>query len=365
MVCTVETLGFDAAEQKTLAATFALSVRREVVYARWDARYPQPAHLLLVDGDNPQAVEEMLSRKVNTQYPPVVVAARLPTRYNCTHVERPIRFLRLFKALDQALEAKLDADRGNPDTGHHAWASTMTMPSHTVPLPASEGIDLLRLDTPSAQPKAEAQAPAAVVVDLMPRLPVAADAPAVGATATSNVISMVSAAERPARIRTADTASLGNINADWVLVVDDNLAVRRFMAQKLQQFSINVDYAASGEQAIGLTGTKRYTCVFLDVVMPGMDGYQVCKLIKASRESNATRVVMLTSRDGTFDKIRGKMAGCDAYLTKPIDEEKLLNAIVKFLPEGAALAELGRGDSSMFLDSDTKKSSTPVPTKHR
>jgi two-component system, cell cycle response regulator len=135
------------------------------------------------------------------------------------------------------------------------------------------------------------------------------------------------------------------------------MAVRRFMAQKLQQFSINVDYAASGEQAIGLTGSKRYTCVFLDVVMPGMDGYQVCKLIKAGRSSNDTRVVMLTSRDGTFDKIRGKMAGCDAYLTKPIDEEKLMTTIVRFLPEGAAMSDALGGNSSMFLDSDAKRNS--------
>lgn len=365
MVCTVETLGFDAAEQKTLAATFALSVRREVVYARWDARYPQPAHLLLVDGDNPQAVEEMLSRKTDRQYPPVVVATHLPLRYNCTHVERPIRFLRLFKALDQALEAKLDADRGNPDTGHHAWASTMTMPSQSSwEAPPCEVTELPRVQAAST-PRTGSASQIAVVLDLPVKLPVVSGASAAGPTGSGNVVSMVSAVERPARIRAADASSLDNLNADWVLVVDDNLAVRRFMAQKLQQFSINVDYAASGEQAIGLTGTKRYTCVFLDVVMPGMDGYQVCKLIKASRESQATRVVMLTSRDGTFDKIRGKMAGCDAYLTKPIDEEKLMNAIVKFLPEGAALAELDRGNSSMFLDSDAKKNNSRAPSKHR
>ncbi len=355
MVCTVETLGFNAAEQKTLAATFALSIRREVVYARWDTHYPQPAHLLLVDGDNPQAVQEMLSRKMDRLYPPVVVSSRVPTQYNCTHVERPIRFLRLFKALDQALESKLDADRGNPDSEHHAWASTMTMSSLMLP-------DMPAFQATQAYIPTPVPAQGAVVVEL-PLKPPAETAPV--PAAPSNVVSLVSSAERPARVRTSEPSSTGPVHADWVLVVDDNLAVRRFMAQKLQQFSINVDYAASGEQAIGLTGTKRYTCVFLDVVMPGMDGYQVCKLIKSNRESNATRVVMLTSRDGTFDKIRGKMAGCDAYLTKPIDEEKLMNTIVRFLPEGAALADaLDRGNSSMFLDSDAKKGSFLAPGKH-
>jgi CheY-like chemotaxis protein len=120
--------------------------------------------------------------------------------------------------------------------------------------------------------------------------------------------------------------------ADWVLVVDDNLTVREFMRSKLAPFNFNVDYAESGEQAVGLTGHRRYTCVFLDVVMPGIDGYQVCKLIKSKKSQGKTHVVMLTSKGSPFDKIRGAMAGCDAYLTKPVDEEKLLETIVRFLP---------------------------------
>lgn len=120
--------------------------------------------------------------------------------------------------------------------------------------------------------------------------------------------------------------------ADWVLVVDDNQTVREFMKSKLAAFNFNVDYAENGEQAIGFTGQKHYSCVFLDVVMPGIDGYQVCKLIKANRSGKKTAVVMLTSKDSPFDKIRGSMSGCDAYLTKPVDEEKLLETIAKFVP---------------------------------
>jgi twitching motility two-component system response regulator PilG len=67
--------------------------------------------------------------------------------------------------------------------------------------------------------------------------------------------------------------------------------------------------------------------------MPGIDGYQVCKLIKSNKAAQKTAVVMLTSKDSPFDKIRGSMSGCDAYLTKPVDEEKLLETISKFLPQ--------------------------------
>ena len=120
-----------------------------------------------------------------------------------------------------------------------------------------------------------------------------------------------------------------------MLVVDDNLTVREFMRTKLEPFNFNVDYAESGEQAVGLTGQRRYACVFLDVVMPGIDGYQVCKLIKSKKAQGKTHVVMLTSKGSPFDKIRGAMAGCDAYLTKPVDEEKLLETVVRFLPNRA------------------------------
>lgn len=126
-----------------------------------------------------------------------------------------------------------------------------------------------------------------------------------------------------------------NSRADWVLVVDDNYTVREFMKSKLAAFGFNVDYAESGEQAIGFTGQKYYACIFLDVIMPGIDGYQVCKLIKSNRSAQKTAVVMLTSKDSPFDKIRGSMSGCDAYLTKPVDEEKLLETIARFLPGGA------------------------------
>jgi two-component system, cell cycle response regulator len=123
---------------------------------------------------------------------------------------------------------------------------------------------------------------------------------------------------------------------DWVLVVDDNQTVREFMKSKLAPFGFNVDYAETGEQAVGFTGQKHYTCVFLDVIMPGIDGYQVCKLIKSKKSIiGKTAVVMLTSKGSPFDKIRGAMAGCDAYLTKPVNEEKLLETIVKFIPTHA------------------------------
>jgi len=127
--------------------------------------------------------------------------------------------------------------------------------------------------------------------------------------------------------------------ADAVLVVDDNATVRNFMQAKLAPFGFTTDFAETGEEAVGLTGTKEYTCVFLDVVLPGIDGYQVCKLIKSNKHAvRRTAVVMLTSRSSPFDKLRGSLAGCDEYLTKPVDENHLLEVVAKFLPGARAAA---------------------------
>jgi twitching motility two-component system response regulator PilG len=125
------------------------------------------------------------------------------------------------------------------------------------------------------------------------------------------------------------------VEVDNVMVVDDSPAVREFMRTRLEPFAFNVDFATSGEEAVGLTASRHYTCIFLDVIMPGIDGYQVCKIIKSRKAMRATAVVMLTSKSSPFDRIRGAMAGCDAYLTKPVDEERLLEVIAKFLPTTA------------------------------
>ena len=120
---------------------------------------------------------------------------------------------------------------------------------------------------------------------------------------------------------------------DAVLVVDDNATVRKFMEAKLAPFGFSADFAETGEEAVGLTGAKEYTCVFLDVVLPGIDGYQVCKLIKSNKQAiKRTAVVMLTGRTSPFDKLRGSLAGCDEYLTKPVDENRLLEVVSRFLP---------------------------------
>jgi two-component system, cell cycle response regulator len=124
-----------------------------------------------------------------------------------------------------------------------------------------------------------------------------------------------------------------------VLVVDDSATVRAFMRAKLAPFRFDVDYAETGEMAIDMAQVKSYTCVFLDILMPGMDGYQACKRLKMSTATKDTAVVMLSSKASAFDKFRGSWAGCDAYLGKPVGENELLATIARYLPSARKVAE--------------------------
>jgi two-component system cell cycle response regulator len=117
-----------------------------------------------------------------------------------------------------------------------------------------------------------------------------------------------------------------------VLIVDDSDIALKYMQNRLRHFSYECDMVHSGEEALAMVATHTYQFVFLDVMMAGLDGYQTCKAIKnnKARRGPAPVVVMLTSKGGTIDKIRGSMAGCDAYLTKPINDKKLSAALAKF-----------------------------------
>ena len=137
------------------------------------------------------------------------------------------------------------------------------------------------------------------------------------------------AAPRPAPVVPA-TAVTGA--GKRVLIVDDSLAVRRQLQTFLEKKGLLSHFAEDGEAAIKSCATTRYDCILLDVLMPGMDGYETCRRIKAlPKTGKDVKIIMLTSRTSPFDRIRGKMAGCDAYLTKPVEAEKLHETLRRHL----------------------------------
>lgn len=112
-----------------------------------------------------------------------------------------------------------------------------------------------------------------------------------------------------------------------VVVVDDSNTIRRSAEVFLKQAGCVVALAEDGFSAMSVIVDQKPDIVFVDVMMPRLDGYQACALIKRNETFRATPVIMLTSKDGVFDRARGRLAGCDDYLTKPFTRESLLGAV--------------------------------------
>jgi two-component system, cell cycle response regulator len=134
-----------------------------------------------------------------------------------------------------------------------------------------------------------------------------------------------------ASVKLVATVAPAKSTSRRMLVVDDSDIALNFMSTLLKRNNFEFQLATSGEQALSMVGASHFDLVFLDVTMAGMDGYQTCRSIKKAKyPSGRPPIIMLTSRAGTFDKIKGTMAGCDAYLTKPLNVKQLAVLLAKF-----------------------------------
>lgn len=370
----VEVIGFNQTERIVLSSIFGLSARRQPKFTQHSSVSFSP-DLFLVDSSDQQAVA-LFNERNATRRVPAIMIGESDHGTGFPLLARPLQWTRLFKAFDLAIANDAVEQSAYEKTQPNvripaipvASLAPTNVPAVTTHLPAAVSVPkaepapaleetskssmaknfvtaALAVFQPISFLKSDKSPPAPPSIPPLPAVqPLPLPQPPPLPTAYSDLRTTVSArvvvpvvvpppippvAPPPVPVIPELVA---DAPADWVLVVDDNLTVREFMRSKLAPFNFNVDYAESGEQAVGLTGHRRYACVFLDVVMPGIDGYQVCKLIKSKKAQGKTHVVMLTSKGSPFDKIRGAMAGCDAYLTKPVDEEKLLETIVRFLP---------------------------------
>jgi two-component system, cell cycle response regulator len=118
-----------------------------------------------------------------------------------------------------------------------------------------------------------------------------------------------------------------------ILVVDDSATARKQIEIVLLEMGLQPHCVASGEQALEAIENYYFELILLDVVLPGTDGYQVCKAIKKNPRTRNIPVVMLTSRTSQFDRIRGKFAGCDTYLTKALDRAAFTAVMNEYLAQ--------------------------------
>jgi twitching motility two-component system response regulator PilG len=117
-----------------------------------------------------------------------------------------------------------------------------------------------------------------------------------------------------------------------VMVIDDSKTIRRTAESLLKREGYDVVTATDGYEALAKIADHQPQIIFVDIMMPRLDGYQTCALIKNHQMFRSTPVIMLSSKDGLFDKARGRIVGSEQYLTKPFTREELLSAIRTHVP---------------------------------
>jgi twitching motility two-component system response regulator PilG len=275
----VAALGFEDNERRVLRTVLQISEHRApafVPFAPESQPFPQ---IVIVNGDKPQAVASWETLKRAHSHKGVIsgifLSRKVPEDNPKYWLARPILATRLFALLERVV------------TEEHGFEPALAIQSQN---------DLVVFDTG----------------------PLPTDTPS------------------PARTMAPLPERSTGSNELAALVVDDSLPVRVQMKAALERIASHVDFAETGEDALGLIESKRYDVVFLDVILPGLDGYEVCKRIRKSASNPRTPVVMLTSNSSPADRIKGKLAGCDTYLIKPVREGVFEEVIREFVQSAAA-----------------------------
>jgi twitching motility two-component system response regulator PilG len=134
----------------------------------------------------------------------------------------------------------------------------------------------------------------------------------------------------PAKTSVVDAQTNLPFHGLKVLVIDDSKTIRRTAETLLSKAGCEVITAVDGFEALAMVADHRPDIIFVDIMMPRLDGYQACALIKHNRMFQHTPVIMLSSKDGLFDRARGRIAGSSEYLTKPFTKDELFAAVERY-----------------------------------
>jgi CheY-like chemotaxis protein len=193
--------------------------------------------------------------------------------------------------------------------------------SESVTKPAAEMA--ASIATAPEAPAATAAPEIAVIIE-----PESSSAHMVGSGLTSGTTD-IRIPREAVRARRASTAQFR------FLVVDDSLPVRVQMKEALQTLAKTVDFAQDADEAKILIDNCKYDVIFLDVILPGKDGYDVCRYIRGHALQRHTPVIMLTGNSAPADRVKGKLAGCDTYLIKPVRQSVLAEVVGEFIKPSA------------------------------
>ena len=315
-------VGFTQHEQRVLGVFFKMANRREHTYVT--IPNADEADVLLVNADSDIGMKWIKEARPSKQK--ILLVGKAGMTSSWPTMQRPYALLTVVEQLDSLFHAATAAPTPSPPT---------------------------KPDPPRVQGQPTARTWfASTQIEQRPALPTAASSIEASPTSASAKAARHSGSVRqgtgtaPVTARSAGSRSaseflgLGEeVSAtkktdafDDILVVDDSDVALKFMQKLLTRFGFRAELAISGEDALARTSKRSYRFVFIDVMMDGMDGYQTCRAIKQGRHAGgkAPVVVMLTSRGASLDKMRGSLAGCDAYLTKPLEENALLQTLSKY-----------------------------------
>ena len=132
-----------------------------------------------------------------------------------------------------------------------------------------------------------------------------------------------------------------------VLVVDDSPTVRKIVQLTLQRERIRVVTAGDGLTALAAVADEQPDLILLDIMLPRMDGYNICQVIRKNMAYRDLPIIMLSGKDGLFDKMRGKLAGSTEYMTKPFDSGELAQTVKRYLDSPAARDRAARREMEM------------------
>ncbi len=317
-VYTVQLLGFKERESTLFASVFNLSRSRAMRYVQFDLNAHPHADYYIIDTADRSALDAFVMIDPDS-YGGALFVGEAPVASDHAIVKRPIRWAEVLLRLDELprpahpaqIAALVAAGLVAPEQATSGTAAPMPM-SSTRLVPLSEA-----LSNPAAY--ASSPAPASSPSSTAPR--------AVQLVQAENELEISQIANWYDR----DSVTTFRTEAA-VMVVDPDIAARRYMAAKFIDLKYRVDYAESGEQALEMIKDHRYNAIFVETALPGIDGYEMCRIIKARPDRRRIAVVFVSSRSSTFDRVKGAMAGCDAYLAKPIDQDKLVATLDKFLP---------------------------------
>jgi twitching motility two-component system response regulator PilG len=309
---TVQILGFSARERTLFASMFHLSKIRPMRYIEFDETLHPYPDFFIVSNDSSAALEEFAKFDPN-QYGGALFIGNRPMRTIFPVIRKPIKWAEVLIRLDELPRPKLSAQI------HELLKAGIISENDLIiqrpPASAATVSSTYWPETVPIQPKLEAHSG--------PNTLIRQDQ-----ANTENGLELESVHPW---YQSQDVKTF--VTPPSILVVDEDAATRHYMAAKFLELNYQVDFAESGQQALELFQLRRYNAIFMDVYLPGIDGYEVCRIIKSGVERRKTAVIFVASKHSTFDRVKGAMVGCDAYLSKPLSQDRLVEVLDKFLPQ--------------------------------